>query len=140
MNRLELIKHLNAWYRQYNIDYYSCYLTHGGALLMQGVIKDTADIDLKVSDKVWKLFDQGGFEKTILTAKGDLPETETIKVTDHIDIQCFDSLHNFADLDFDRGIAYRNLQSTLRDYKMLGRPKDIARIQIIEDYIKNGSQ
>lgn len=140
MTRLELIKHINAWYREYNIDYYSCYLTHGGALIMQGVIKDTADIDLKVPENIWKLFDNGKFEKTLLSAKGEIPETETIRVTDHIDIQRFDTLHNFADLDFDRGIAYRNLQSTLRDYKLLARPKDLVRIQIIEDYIKTGSQ
>lgn len=139
MKRVELIKHLNQWYRDNNIDYGATYLTHGGALIMHGILEETSDIDLKVSPRIWKQFNNGKFEKTILCAKGEIPETESIKVTEHIDIQLAPA-HNFADLEFDRGIAYRTIPATLNDYKLLNRPKDQIRINLIENYLAIGSQ
>lgn len=139
MNRSEIIKHLNSWIREHNVDPYSSYLAYGGALLMHGIIDKTEDINLKVDKRIWAKFDNGKFEKSTLSAKGQLPEVESIKVTEHIKIQLADKI-SFAELDFDRGIAFRTIPATLKDYQLLNRPKDQARIQLINDFIAIGSQ
>lgn len=131
MNKKELRTRLREWQKENNIDLYECYVTHGGAMVLNGVIADTVDIDLRVKETVWRRLVEVGYTSYTLPACGTKPETRQLEVADGISVQLADRMDSFADLIFENGIAYTNIPMTLRHYQELNRDKDQGRIGLL---------
>ena len=97
----------------------------GGSLLMRGIRKTTADLDLSVSNKL--------AEEINLR---HMPKDNKGFYTPYKNVQMMD---NFADIDFDivDGFQCESIDSILEFKRKMSRPKDIIDIIKIEDFLRD---
>lgn len=137
MNKLELRRRLKEFQKEHEIDLYDCYVTHGGAMVLNGLLDDTADIDLRAKDTIWRKMRAKDFPMEVLPATGTKPATEQITVAEGITMQLAPRGDSFAEIELENGLAFTNPQMTLRHYRELDRPKDQERITILTKLLES---
>ena len=127
MDLTKFYTHLMQWVSCHGLSIDDVSVSHGGSMLLLGLIETTDDIDLTVSSEIFNGFDNGHHEVKLL---GD--NRYLIKVGKRVDIHTSE-LHpaqlQSCLVKHPNGIWYRNAQQTLIDYLALGRDKDQAKIQ-----------
>lgn len=107
------------------------HVSHGGSMLMLGLINSTRDIDVTVKPEIFANFEKKGFYKKPIGNNRYL-----MSITPEIDIHLDDNPDCWMDLvQHHSGIKYRNAVATLKDYRKMNRPKDQERILILERHL-----
>lgn len=119
--------HLIQWLSCHGLSIDDVSVSHGGSMLLLGLVETTDDIDLTVSSEIFNRFDNGNHEIRPLENNRYL-----IKVGKRVDIHTSE-LHPLqlqsCLVKHPNGIWYRNAQQTLIDYSTLGRDKDQEKIK-----------
>lgn len=127
LNLQKFYSHLMQWLSCHGLSIDDVSVSHGGSMLLLGLIETTDDIDLTVSSEIFNGFDNGNHEIRPLENNRYL-----IKVGKRVDIHTSE-LHPLqlqsCLVKHPNGIWYRNAQQTLIDYLTLGRDKDQEKIQ-----------
>lgn len=127
LNLQKFYSHLMQWLSCHGLSIDDVSVSHGGSMLLLGLIETTDDIDLTVSSEIFNGFDNGNHEIRPLENNRYL-----IKVGKRVDIHTSE-LHPLqlksCLVKHQNGIWYRNAQQTLIDYLTLGRDKDQKKIQ-----------
>ena len=124
MNRQEMIARI----RENGFDREGYWLVAGGAMLLYGIRRETRDIDLGCSsERARELLDRG------------LPESRMRDGTRRIeaaeDIEIFENWLCGGVTTFD-GIPVITLEGLVEMKKRLGRPKDMADLELIWQYAR----
>lgn len=137
MNKQELRRLVKEFQKEHGIDLYDCYITHGGALVLNGLIDETADIDLRAKETIWRKMITKGFPMETLPATGTKPETKQLTVAENITMQLAPRDDSFADIILENGLAFTNPSMTLAHYRQLNRPKDQERITLLSNLLES---
>ena len=138
MNLTQFFCHLTQWVHSHGLTLDDVSVSHGGSLLLLGLIETTDDIDLTVSLEVFNKFDNGRYE---VKSIGD--NRYLIKVGKRVDVHVSE-IHPLqlqsCLVKHPNGIWYRNAQQTLIDYLALNREKDQLKIQSLVKLCVQGSK
>ena len=138
MNLTRFFSHLTQWVHSHGLTLDDVSVSHGGSLLLLGLIETTDDIDLTVSLEVFNKFDNGRYEVKPI---GD--NRYLIKVGKRVDVHVSElnplQLQSCL-VKHPNGIWYRNAQQTLIDYLALNREKDQLKIQSLVKLCAQGSK
>lgn len=121
VTRNDIISQLNRLFNEWGIDKTKCYIRHGAAMVMQGILEETNDIDLYVTKQVWDRLLVSGLRYETLPSFGDIPAIDVITLED---IQIIKSDMTYGVLLVSNGIQYTSILDTLQAKLKLNRAKD----------------
>lgn len=104
-------------------------VSHGGACVLHGVMRDTKDIDLYVTDEIWEKHVSLGFVP-ILKNDGVL----SIQATSDISIRT-GCKEVWSDALKEQNILYQSAQQTIFEYIRLQRKKDYKKIANLQKIV-----
>ena len=103
-------------------------ITHGGALVMEGIVDYTNDIDITVSES--------DFNKLAMSHSVQVNgDCRIISVTKTMDVHAGDVSRNEGLIKELGCIYYHSPETCLENYKSLNRSKDIVKIEAIKFYL-----
>lgn len=124
MNRAEFIEAL----KKLNLPAEEFVVLSGGSLLMRGLREQTSDLDLSASKR--------------LAAELDLyncPKDHAGLYVPFDNVQMKDDMERFT-FDVIDGYQCESLEDILRQKREWGRPKDLADIKVILEYLENAGK
>ena len=107
----------------------SFWIVMGGALVLHGIRDTTRDIDIGCTNELFELLKSTGYNVRI-SRSGQ----ECIDYCDIVHIYREWKADSFVIIDH---IPVVDLLSIIKDKKALGRPKDLADIDLIQEFLKN---
>jgi hypothetical protein len=118
------------WTSTYELTFDDFSVSHGGSLLLMGLIEYTNDIDLTVSQELFDRFNDGSYRKVQLS-NGRYYLQVSRRITLHTsEIPCLQLSQCLV--KHPNGIWYRNEEQTLLDYQALNRPSDKEKIKLLK--------
>ena len=137
LNKEQYINWLNDFYVKFNINPKECHVSHGGSMLMLGLRELIEDIDLTVSDSVWKMLLDMGYTYKVIPITNQYPSIKIMQIDEYIDVHLDDCDLNSEDFLYEKNIYYRNAKITLVDKLKLNRTKDQNDISLLNVYLKS---
>ena len=104
---------------------------------MLGLRELTEDIDLTVSDSVWKMLLDMGYTYKVIPTTNQYPSIKIMQIDEYIDVHLDDCDLNSEDFLYEKNIYYRNAKITLVDKLKLNRTKDQNDISLLNVYLKS---
>jgi len=133
MNVFKKLKELNFPLGEY-------VLVGSGPLAARG-IREASDLDIAVTDKLWRqLFDSGDYKteerygRLFLTEKN----SEDVDIIKQLDWEDYPTTVEEAikSADIIQGFPFLNISETIKFKTALGREKDFRDIEMLKDYLK----
>lgn len=135
LNKEQYINWLNDFYVKFNVNPKECHVSHGGSMLMLGLRELTDDIDLTVSDSIWKMLLGMGYTYKVIPTTNQYPSIKIMQIDEYIDVHLDDRDLNGEDFLYEKNIYYRNAKITLVDKLKLNRTKDQNDISLLNVYL-----
>ena len=135
LTKTDIIKHLNAFFAEHDIDPNDCYISHGGSMTMLGLRETTSDIDLTVNEKAWVKLMQCGYSYLALPAIGNYPSVKISAITPVIDAHLENKVIDSESLREEEKVRYRDAKSTLIDKLDMNREKDQNDIALLRSHL-----
>lgn len=130
LNLTGFYTHLTQWTSTHGLTFDDFSVSHGGSLLLMGLIEYTNDIDLTVSQELFDRFNGGSYRKVQLSNGRQLLQVSR-RITLHTsEIPCLQLSQCLV--KHPNGIWYRNEEQTLLDYQALNRPSDKEKIKLLK--------
>ena len=124
MNKIEYLMKLN----ELDLDK-NCYcIIASGAMLMHGLCDNCADIDIRVTEELFKKLNER------YNMKQSPRYDYVFELSKDVDVNCKNFNHN--DIEFIDGYPVEKLEINLAWMLKNNRPKDQDKIRIIKDYLK----
>ncbi len=133
MNIFKKLKELNFPLGEY-------VLVGSGPLAARG-IREASDLDIAVTDKLWRqLFDSGHYKTEERYGRLFLAEknSEDVDIIKQLDWEDYPTTVEEAikSADIIQGFPFLNISETIKFKTALGREKDFRDIEMLKDYLK----
>lgn len=123
--------HLTQWASVHGLTFDDFSVSHGGSMLLMGLIDSTMDIDLTVNQELFDRFDNGDHRRVESAFNGryylQVGKRVALHTSEIPTLQLVQSL-----VKHPNGIWYRNEKQTLLDYQSLNRPQDKEKIKLLK--------
>lgn len=136
MDKVKLQKQLLKWLNKRGYTTSDVIVSHGGAMVLEGVRDDTRDIDLTVSPHVWVEETRRNRNSPIAIGGG----VWLLNVADNIDIHIggdciFNTDKQVLNICDETDIQYYNMNKTYQQYMKLNRRKDKKTLKQLRETI-----
>lgn len=129
MRKQDIINHVTKFTCKHADSSSDVIVSHGGACVLHGVMRNTNDIDLCVTNKIWESHIELGFVP-IVKPDGVLSIQATPDIS--IRVACEDA---WSDALIEQNILYQSAQQTLDEYTRLQRNKDHKKIACLQKIV-----
>jgi hypothetical protein len=115
------------------------YVLVGSAPLAARGLREASDLDIAVTDKLWRQLKASGKYQEIEKYGRIFLDAEDIDIISQLDWEDYLTTVEEAikTADIIDGFPFLNISETIKFKKALGREKDFHDIKLLEDYIKN---
>ncbi len=130
LDLFEFFYNLTQWASVHGLTFDDFSVSHGGSMLLMGLIDSTMDIDLTVNQELFDRFDNGDHRRVEIP-NGRYYLQVGKRVTLHTsEIPTLQLVHSLV--KHPNGIWYRNEKQTILDYQSLNRPQDKEKIKLLK--------
>ena len=126
MNKREMIRMI----KNLGLNKPGCIICMGSALMIHGLRQETHDIDVAVSDAVFKEYLKKGYQ-----IDENISRERILIIKDGIEIELFRDLVTDIECEKINGVYVQTLESIIKWKTKLGRDKDKKDIEVIKDFI-----
>ena len=130
LDLFEFFYNLTQWASVHGLTFDDFSVSHGGSMLLMGLIDSTMDIDLTVNQELFDRFDNGDHRRVEIPNGRyylQVGKRVTLHTSEIPALQLVQSL-----IKHPNGIWYLNEEQTLLDYQALNRPSDKEKIKLLK--------